>query len=565
MVKNGADILLEVLQRLNIRYIFAVTGTDHVPIIEALAKKQSEGLKSPEMIIVPHENTAVSMAHGYYLATGEPQVVMVHTTPGTANAIGGLMNAINSMVPLILMAGKTPVLDHVRCGRSRIIHWPQESRDQAGILREYVKWDYEIKEAEQIPEILERAYSICMCSPRGPVYIVLPREKLCSEVKNKVKRKSTQPEVSSPQADPILLKKAIKILIQGESPLIITRYLGRNPESVQYLVELADLLGAKVIQYLEYLNFPTDHPLYLGTDPTPYLNESDTILLLDVDVPWIKSQVTLPQDVKVLHVDIDPLHIRIPTWNFPVDLAIHADTGISLPHMVRLVRESEIDRGKVEDRIYRIHKLHNKRKKKFLEDAKKSEKKKPISLVWLSYCLNTVFKDKTPVILSETASSRIEENLSLNEPGHYFGYPRFGFLGWSMGTALGFKMAEREKAIVAIVGDGSYYFNNPLSYHYVSSRYDIPVCVVVVNNGGWNATRRETKAVFPDGWAVKSKSFPGWELKQEFGFEEVAKVCGCYAERIEEPDQLIPVLKESMEILKEGKSVLLNVVCERVD
>ena len=564
-MKSGAEVLIEFLHGLGVRYIFAVTGTDHVPIIEALARKYAEGMKYPEMIVVPHENTAVSMAHGYYLATGKPQTVMVHTTPGTANALGGLMNAINSMVPVILMAGKTPVLDNVKCGRSRMIHWPQESRDQAGILREYVKWDYEVREAEQIPEILKRAYTISMSHPRGPVYIVLPREKLCAGVKGKVRKRVKLPEISPPQADTSFMKKAVKILIDAEFPLIITRYLGRNPESVQYLVELADLLGAGVIQYLEYLNFPTDHPLYLGTDPAPYMEKADTILLLDVDVPWIKSRASPPAGVNVIHMDIDPLHLRISTWDFPVHISIHADTGVALPHLIKLVRETGMERNEIEDRIYGIYKLHRERKERFIEIARKSKKEKPIAIEWLSHCLNKIIGEYKPVIFSETASSRVEENLSLNEPGNYFGYPRFGFLGWSMGSALGFKMANPEKPVIVLVGDGSYYFNNPLSFYYVSSAYSIPVFTVMVNNGGWNATRRETMAVFPESRVLRSETFPGWELKPGFRYEDVARACGCHAEMVDDPEQLLPALRESMEILMDGKPVLLNVICRKVD
>ena len=100
----------------------------------------------PRPILVPHENLAVAMAHGAYAMTGRPQAVMVHVNVGTGNTINNLINLSRDRVPLILAAGRTPITEKGAFGsRSRQIHWGQEMFDQAGMLREIVKWDYELR------------------------------------------------------------------------------------------------------------------------------------------------------------------------------------------------------------------------------------------------------------------------------------------------------------------------------------------------------------------------------------------------------------------------------------
>ncbi len=178
---NAADRLLAALKQHGIDYFLANAGTDFASIIEGFARAFESGTAVPRPIAVPHENAAVAMAHGYYMITGKPQAVMVHTNVGTANTLNALIDASRDNVPLILMAGRTPLTEHGITGaRNAYIHWGQEMYDQAGMLREVVKWDYELRLPEQVEEVVARAYEIAMTEPRGPVYLSLPREVLAA-------------------------------------------------------------------------------------------------------------------------------------------------------------------------------------------------------------------------------------------------------------------------------------------------------------------------------------------------------------------------------------------------
>ena len=141
-----AEALLELLASRGIKYFFGNSGTDFAPIIEAFAKRQAQGKDRPVPLTVPHEIPAVAMAHGYTMSTGRPQAVMVHVIVGTANALGGIINAARARVPMLFLAGRTPVTEKGHHGaRDLGIHWAQESFDQGAMVREFVKWDYELR------------------------------------------------------------------------------------------------------------------------------------------------------------------------------------------------------------------------------------------------------------------------------------------------------------------------------------------------------------------------------------------------------------------------------------
>ena len=163
-----ADAYLTRLGERGIEYVFANAGTDFAPIVESLARNVGNK-KFPRFITVPHENVAMAMAHGYYRTAGKPAAVMVHVTVGTANAICGLMNAARDNVPVLLAAGRTPITEtgHM-ASRNRSIHWGQEAFDQGGMVREFVKWDYELREGQPVDAIVDRALDISMSEPRGP-------------------------------------------------------------------------------------------------------------------------------------------------------------------------------------------------------------------------------------------------------------------------------------------------------------------------------------------------------------------------------------------------------------
>src|SRR5205085_8994261 len=182
---------------------------------------------------VPHENVAMAMAHGYYRTCGKPAAVMVHVTVGTANAMNGLINAARDNIPLLLAAGRTPLTEtgHIS-SRNRSIHWGQEAFDQGGLVREFVKWDYELRAGQPVATLVDRALDIAMSEPRGPVYMTLPREVLAEPAVHARRPRVRPLGVPTPEPPAAVIDQAAALIAKAEFPLIITSSVGRDPAAV---------------------------------------------------------------------------------------------------------------------------------------------------------------------------------------------------------------------------------------------------------------------------------------------------------------------------------------------
>jgi acetolactate synthase-1/2/3 large subunit len=568
-VMTGAEALLQQIKALgSVRYMFANTGTDHGPLIEAMARTAKEDPTDIQPIVVPHEQAAVSMAHGYYNVTRKPQMVLVHTLPGTANALGGIINAASSNVPLFLMAGRTPITEgELRGGKSQNIHWRQESRDQGSVVREFVKWDYEVRSNQNLAAVVSRAYKIAMSEPRGPVYMTLPREWLCEALESTEVLSSEDLEPASKiQADPAALEKIADWLIAAEQPLIVTKYLGRNPEAVPLLVELAELLAIPVVQQLNYVNFPTDHPLYLGTQTTTYAKNADVLFFIDIDVPWEPPRRDILRgDVKIIHLERDPLFTSIPGWGFPADLPVAGCSEIALPVLNSIVRGKLAKRtaeSMLEERRRKTEAEHKNVLHQVDASIEAAKQQKPINPIWLSKCIGDSMDDKT-IIANETVTSKLAEVIRLNRPGSQFNTPPAGHLGWGLGAAIGMKLGAPEATVIAAEGDGSYMFCAPTACHFTAQKYRIPFLTVVFNNQVWNASLNAARGLYPDGVAARTRNFPGTDLSPSPNFELTAQACGAYAARVDEPSEIPDALAKALKMVREeGRQALLNVICK---
>jgi acetolactate synthase-1/2/3 large subunit len=471
-------------------------------------------------------------------------------------------------VPVFLLAGRTPITEgELRGGKSQNIHWRQESRDQGALVREFVKWDYELRTNQNLPAVVSRAYKIAMSEPRGPVYMTLPREWLFEAME------STQllsPDALAPaskmQAEQAALDQAAEWLIASESPLIVTKYLGRNPEAVQYLIGLAELLAIPVVQQLSYVNFPTDHPLYLGTQTTKYVRDSDVLFFIDTDVPWEPPSRNILRDgVRIIHLERDPMFTAIPGWGFPADLPVAGCSEVSLPVLTAIIRSKLADqatKAKIEERRKKVAAEHQEVIREMDANVEAVKNQKPIHPVWLSHCIGAAMDENT-IIANETITSKLAETIHLNRPGSMFNTPLAGHLGWGLGAAIGMKLGAPDATVIAAEGDGSYMFCAPTACHFTAQKYGIPFLTVVYNNQVWNASLNAARGLYPDGTAARTRNFPGTDLSPSPNFEMTAQACGAYAARVEEPGELPDALAKALKIVKEERrQALLNVVCK---
>jgi acetolactate synthase-1/2/3 large subunit len=271
-----SDAYMALLADRGIDYWFANAGTDFAPVVETLAKAQMLETKVPKAVTCPHENTAMHMAIGYFLVTGKPQAVMVHVNVGTANGMNGLLNAARGQVPVLFTAGRTPTNEDGLAGhRSLDIHWTQEMFDQAGMLRESVKWDYELRNGQQLETVVDRALSIAKSEPMGPVYLSLPREVLSQPMAEFTYTTPSRQHAAAPAfPNGAAVEEVATLLAAAENPLIITSTAGRDPKAWSALAEFAERYAIPVIQYRNrYMSIPSNHPMNLGYELAPFTGQ----------------------------------------------------------------------------------------------------------------------------------------------------------------------------------------------------------------------------------------------------------------------------------------------------
>ena len=560
--ETAAEAWLGLLATRGVEYLFANGGTDFAPVAEAWAKAEKAGSRLPKVVITPHENLGVAMAHGYAMVTGRPQAMMVHVGVGTANALNGLINASRQNVPILFTAGRTPITESgtLAAARNNYIHWAQEHFDQGAMLREFVKWDYELRHAEQAETVLDRALAIAKSEPQGPVYVTLPREILASEFpKSGYSESPTIVAASAPAADPKALEEAVKLLAAAQHPLLITSNGGRTPESAIAIEQLAQAMAVPVVQYRpRHMALSTEHPMHCGWDPHALLKSADLVLVVDCDVPWIPKEGKPAPGAKVVHIGTDPLFARYPLRGFRVDLALTGAVGPTLQLLWRAAQKQAVSVKKIEERRKIVTEFSSQLKKK----ARAGIDPAPSAITgkWLSACLNKVI-GKDTLIVNEYPL--VLEELEIREPGRYFANSPAGGLGWGMGAALGAKLAQPERTVICALGDGSYMFGNPSAGHYVSEAMKLPVLFVIANNARWAAVHRSTLGVYPKGAASAAEKPPFATLEPSPRFEHIVQASGGHGESVSEPKALLPALERALKVVREEKrQALLNVRLE---
>jgi len=562
-VESTADAYLELLAARGVEYFFANAGTDFAPLIEAYARRSAQGQASPRPITVPHEVPAVAMAHGYTMVTGRAQVVMVHVIVGAGNAAGGVINAARSNVPMLFSAGRNPITEAGDAGsRDRPIHWAQEAFDQAGMLREFVKWDYELKRFDQLETVVDRALTLAQSEPRGPVYLTLPREVLAERhdaIEYADPARAVVPAATLP--DPAAVEEVAGMLAAARNPIIITKAVGRDPAAVPALVRLAETLGAPVFdQFHTYVNFPQDHALHGGFEAAPHLDEADAILVVESDVPWFPQLKRPKPETRVIHLGVDPLFSRYPVRGFPADAALAGTPRLTLAALAGALA-GRVDAAAVAERRQRWTAAGVKRREAAAAKGQALRGDSPIDMLWLSRAIGEVADDRTIVVNEYDLDAT---QCTFTRPGSYFAAPPSGGLGWGLGAALGAKLASPDRSVICCVGDGAYIFGSPTASHFVSRAYNLPVLFVVFNNRTWNAVKRAVQTYARDGWAVRTDAMPLTALEPSPDYEMLCRASGGHGEKVEDPAALPDALRRGLRVVREEKrQVVLNVICKK--
>ncbi|SDH16248.1 acetolactate synthase-1/2/3 large subunit [Alteribacillus persepolensis] len=556
---------LEALQEAGVSYLFSNLGSDHPGIIESLAAAKQEGKPLPKVITCPHEMVALSIAHSYAQVTGEPQAVLVHVECGTQNLGGALHNAYKGRVPVLIFAGASPYTQEGELpgSRNEFIHWIQDVPDQRGIVRGYMKYDNEIRTGANVKQLVHRALQISKSQPKGPVYLMGPREVMEEETEPAAVQADKWKPVSPAAMPPEEVDKVVHVLKTAENPVVVTSYLGKNTEAVKELVQFSETYAVPVIESVSnYMNFPADHPMHCGyqwNEPSQHelLEKADVVLVFDSDVPWIPTKNKPSDTSTIYYFDEEPLKESMPLWYVSAEEMYQVDAKTALSQLNKRLIESGIDEGVIAKRWERITRYHQQLCKE--RDEKEVYQENVITPEYLTACIREAIDDDT-IVVNEGISNfdTIYRHLQRTKPGSIIGSGG-GSLGWNGGASLGVKLSAKDKKVVNLTGDGSYMFSVPSTVHWMSRKYDLPFLTVIYNNRGWKSPKLSTLGVHPQGTAYQTDNY--WvDFEPHADLAGIAQASGgAFAKTVKDPKDVKEALKEAMAAVEEGRSAVLDV------
>ncbi|MCC5987407.1 MAG: thiamine pyrophosphate-requiring protein [Pararhodobacter sp.] len=553
----AAASYLRALKHYGVDAFYGVAGTDFPSIVEAFSASGGTAADMPEPVTVPHENLAASMAHGHAMVTGRAQAVMVHVSVGTANTVCGALNASRDYVPMLLSAGRTPVTEKGRHGtRSRHPHWAQEMFDQAAMLREAVKWDYELRFPEQSVDAVRRAMEVAHAAPAGPVYLSLPREVLGMQAPDPGEL-PPMGTLSRPGADPAAIAQIAAMIRSARHPVIVTSHFGADPAAVPVLAELAERWALPVVGNSARRAFlPGDHPMHLGFSPDGQYAEADLIIALDCEVPWMPAMIIPKAAANLVQIGMDPLAEGYPMRSYPAVLSLTADSKLALTALgAELGVPDNAAQALVTARRERLAAQRKRDRARWAADGAVAE----LTPASASAALHRALP-KDAIITNEYPLR--PEQCPPASPGSYFGLSPVGGLGWGLGAALGVKKAMPDRTVVSVLGDGAYMFNNPTACHFVAEANELPVLAVIFNNGCWGAVRNSTLAMHGQGAAAAGGGRLLADLRPQPDYEKVIEAHRGLGLRATSVSELDAALEQGLKAVANGQQTLINVLCD---
>ena len=534
---------------------------------------------------------AISAADGYARMTGKPQCVLVHVDVGTAALGQGLQNASSGKAPVLIVAGQAPVTcnGELPGSRSEHVQWYQDVKTQHSIVAPYSRYSNEIRCAEHLQTMLDRTILMATTGCPGPTYLTAGREVLAAKTAIIPRANNARPSCYLGGLSSEAVNLITKALLAAEKPLIITGYLGRSHQAVRSLVDLTNLLWISVFDSeFRELSFPADHPAWLtrSTGAAHAIREADVILVLDADVPWIPTKVRPSKTAKIYHVDLDPRKEQMNLFDLEATATYHASCGLALAQILESVQphlQSSDVRERINTRRLYIHERsqagHN-TLKRLAEPSQSGLLSKELLFKSLRRLVpsNTIY-----VSDAVTNQGSLQEQLQLTEMGTNLTKGASG-LGWAGGAALGVKLAaqkynledrpnvlRRDKKdelplVCMIIGDGAFTFSSPTAVYNAAHRLSLPFLSIVLNNGGWKATRSCLNDVHPDGLAAKlTDAQIGIDLKDDGpdygGIAKAASAGRLWTRKVCMSDEIESTIQEAVELVSKGEMGALIDAC----
>jgi benzoylformate decarboxylase len=543
----GRSAFLELLKQEGVTHMFGNPGTTELPIMHALADH-------PDLTYVLglQESLVVAMADGYSRASGKLVACNVHVAPGLGNAMGSLFNAKFTNTPMILTAGQQE--------QGHGLTEPVLYGDLVSMARPLVKWAIEVTQLEDLPRIIHRAAKVAMTPPTGPVFLSLPGDILNDEAGLDL-GSSTRIDTRVRPSDDVLETLAKRILA-AENPVVVVGDEMVKSDALAEGAAFATALGAPVFQSSAPYGaqFLTEHPCFVGAlervqkQARAALEPYDLMIALGTD-PLTMSVYSpidpLPDGMKIVQIGLNEWDIA---KNYPVEIAALGDLKTTLPALADMLTRigGDAHQARAKASIEALAKTNwSARRARLITELSDSDGPQPIDPRHMAKMITDVLPDNAIIVNEGLTSARLLDQLfPFRDRFAYHGLASGG-IGWGLPAAVGVQIAQPDRPVVAVIGDGSAMYS--IQALWTAAAMKLPLTYVIANNGGYRIIKQ------------RLKSFHGSEnyIAMDFvdppiDFVAVAQGMGLTAERITDPARVRPALNEA--IANPGPNLLEIVV-----
>jgi len=575
ITRPGSDFMADVLKTIGLQYVAINPAAGFRSLQESVINYL--GNKNPEIITCLHEESATAMAHGYAKASGKPMGVMVHGTVGLQHASMALYNAWCDRVPLMIFGGNGVDAETRRPG----VEWIHSAQDPAALVREFVKWDDQPASLQHFAESTVRAHQFAMTAPMGPVMIAIDMDLQEEEVEHPAKLRI--PKVSrliQPQGDTTALREAARLLVAAQHPLILADRATRSQQGLKLMVELAEALGAPVVDLGSRVNFPSTHDLDCTFMKQTLVRDADVILLLEVGDPWgnlnsftdpYKAYAPiLKPDAKVISISMLDVARKSNYQDIqrfmPADLAIGGDAEATLPDLIDAVKRASTSERKsaFAERAKAVAKMHRDMRERDKNSAAVGWDASPVSTARLTAEMwNAIKNEKWALVVSDRVPWArrlwpITEHYQML--GGNGGYGLGGYAPIAVGAAL----ANKEKGLISVTfqPDGDMMYAPGVLW--TAAHHKIPLLMLMHNNRCYHQEIMHVQRMAAIHNRPQANARIGTQLTDpNIDFAKVAQGMGVWAEGpITDPAKLGAALRRALEVVKNGAPALIDVVCQ---
>jgi len=555
---RAIDAAVHVLEREGVTHAFGVPGAAINPLYSAMKARGSIA-----HILARHVEGASHMAEGYTRAAAGNIGVCIGTSgPAGTDMITGLYSAQADSIPILCITGQAP--------RARLYKEDFQAVDIESIAKPVTKWAVTVREPGQVPRAFQQAFHLMRSGRPGPVLIDLPFDVQIAEIEFDPDTYEPLP-VYKPKATKKQIEKALSMLNEAERPLIIAGGGIINADAPALLVEFAEITGVPVIPTLMgWGTIPDDHPLMVGMCGLQTSHRYGNANMLASDFAlgignrWANRHTgsieVYAKGRKFVHVDIEPTQIgRV----FAPDYGIVSDAKAALELFVEVARAWK-GAGKLKDRGAWVEQCRE-RKRTLLR--KTNFDNVPMKPQRVYQCLNRAFDDKdtcyvTTIGLSQIAAAQF---LHVYKPRHWINCGQAGPLGWTIPAALGVRVADPTRRIIALSGD--YDFQFMIEELAVGAQFNLPYIHIVVNNAYLGLIRQAQRGFDMD-YCVQLgfDNVNAPELKG-YGVDHVAVAqgLGCKAIRVHTQAEIDPAIAQAEKWMAQHKvPVVIEIMLERI-